>query len=361
MRPGPPAAPDNPVSSRCARIEAVAADWLARRETGLSVDDQAEFSRWLLADPRHASTVQEIESTWRYLQKPRFTGQTGAIVQAIEARARQRARRFRRRVLTSVLGGTMAAAAALAVALLPTKPAPARPDTEVPSVEVRPERRTLADGSVVELNASAEIEVDFSAERRGVRLVRGEAHFAVRKDAIRPFIVTAGAVAVRAVGTEFAVKLASGEVGVLVTEGRVAVERLPPAPAPATASAGQPPIGASPSVVAYVDAGSRLAVPAASAASAPLQPSPLTAAEAQAALAWRGTRIELSNTPLAAVVERFNRQNRLQLALDAADLAEIRISGVFWVDDPEGFSRLIEASAGLRADRSTAGRIVLRR
>jgi len=72
-------------------------------------------------------------------------------------------------------------------------------------------------------------------------------------------------------------------------------------------------------------------------------------------------RVEFSNTPLAEIVALFNHQNRVQLGLGPDDLGEMRISGVFWADDPEGFSRLIEVSAGLRVERSTDGRITLRR
>jgi len=72
-----------------------------------------------------------------------------------------------------------------------------------------------------------------------VRLVRGEAHFTVAKNPARPFIVEAGGVAVRAVGTAFDVRHADGAIEVLVTEGKVhvraarAARRIQvPAPAP---------------------------------------------------------------------------------------------------------------------------------
>ena len=63
------------------------------------------------------------------------------------------------------------------------------------------ESRALDDGTVVELNGGAEIEVQFTAAERRLRLVRGEAHFQVAKNPLRPFVVEAGGVAVRAVGT----------------------------------------------------------------------------------------------------------------------------------------------------------------
>ena len=342
-----------------ARIETTAADWLSRSEAGLSVDEQAEFRRWLLADPRHTATVEEIQAAWQRLKKPRFTGQADSVIRAVEARVNRQAQRFRRRVFTGAMAASLAVAATVAVMFFSRQPSTVARDRAMPSVLVKPERLTLADGSVVELNTVAEIAVDFSAELRSVRLVRGEAHFSVTKDPSRPCVVSAGAVTVRAVGTEFAVQFSPAGVGVLVTEGRVAVVRTaaPHAGLPTTADL-LPPSTAE-AAVTYLDAGTRLTVPAA--ASAPLEPVRLTSSETQAALAWRGMRVEFVDTPLTEAVALFNRQNRVQLALGAAELGTIRISGFFWADDPEGFSRLVEASAGLRADRSAPDRITFSR
>jgi transmembrane sensor len=344
--------PDLPASA----VEAVAADWLARREAGLGVEEQAEFSRWLLADSRHADVVKQLEASWRFLQKPRFTGQAEAVERAVAARVAA-GQRFRRRFIVGCALGGLAAAAALVLALPPAKPghAPAGPVLASATVAVKPERRTLPDGSVVEFNAGAEIAIHFTPERRDVQLLRGEAHFAVAKNAARPFVVTAGAVSVRAVGTAFDVRFAPEAVGVLVTEGRVAVERAG-ATAPMAAAAGP----AEPKPV-YLGVGEHVTVPNAVLAATPVAPSRVSEAEMTAALAWRGLRVEFTNTPLGEAVELFNRQNRVQLVLGDEGLADIRLSGIFWSDDPEGFSRLLESIASLRATRAADTRIVLHR
>ena len=340
-----PAAPAPVVTCSPADL---AAAWLARRESGFSADEQAEFSRWLLADPRHAEAASRLADTWRRLQQPRFTGQAEAVELAVVARVRAHTRR--RRALAAISFAGLATAAALVFAFVPAGPAPATPPAA--AMEIRPDRRTLADGSVVEFNAGAEIEVDFSPVRRDVRLIRGEAHFAVTKDPARPFVVTAGNVAVRAVGTAFSVRVAPDAVGVLVTEGRVAVERVSPAPALAVARPEEP---------TYLAAGSRLMVVAETEPTARLEPSAVSPAEMDAALDWRTRRVEFTGMRLAEVVALLNRQNAVQLALGEAALGEIPISGIFRSDDPEGFSRIVETSAGLRASPDRAGAIVLRR
>ncbi len=91
------------------------------------------------------------------------------------------------------------------------------------AVVSRPEKRVLPDGSVVELKEGASIAVDFNAATRRVALQRGEAYFQVAGNPVRPFVVSAGSIEARAVGTAFTVQLGSSAVEVLVTEGRVAV------------------------------------------------------------------------------------------------------------------------------------------
>ena len=221
------------------------------------------------------------------------------------------------------------------------------------TVAVWPDRQVLPDGSTVELNAGARIVVDFTASKRGVRLLAGEAMFAVRKDTARPFVVTAGGVEVRAVGTAFSIRRAEGQVGVLVTEGRVAVER---AAAPDTDHSAP---GSRPPPIAFVNAGAKLDLPVDLPAGTALEITPITPHEVAAALAWRGQRVEFSATSVAEAVEVFNRQNRLQLAVMDKALAQHQLSGIFWADDPEGFVRLLETGMGATAER-TGNTITLR-
>lgn len=339
-------------------IEKIAADWLARREAGFTAEEQEAFSDWLMADARHAAAVKEIEQAWQIMQKPRRAGQAGALAAAIALQLGARTRTRRRLVAGLSLGGL---AAAVALSLLPSRQLEREAAPVVASVGVKPERQTLPDGSRVELNAGAEIRVDFSAERRAVRLVRGEAHFAVTKDPSRPFVVIADAVSVRAVGTEFAVRVAPTLVDVLVTEGRVAVERREsPADSPAATGAQPlPPPDAPPATL--VDAGNRAVVPTDLPARTPPQVQAVAAHQIQASLAWRNLRVEFTATPLAEIVTRLNQHNRTQVVIGEPVLGDVRVSGIFWLDDPAGFSRLIEQSAGFKARRDSLDRIVLTR
>ena len=66
---------------------------------------------------------------------------------------------------------------------------------------------TLADGSVIRINTNSQVKVNFNADARSIRLLRGEAHFEVSHNRRWPFDVYAGIGRVKAVGTAFSVRL----------------------------------------------------------------------------------------------------------------------------------------------------------
>jgi len=233
---------------------------------------------------------------------------------------------------------------------------------------VRPRMQEFADGSVVELTAIAEIAIDFTPEVRGVRLLQGEAHFAVAKDARRPFVVSAGPVKVRAVGTGFNVRFESAAIQILVTEGTVAVDP-PTAGADSIALA---PMGASTHVAKsstkgpgaselILNAGYRTTIALAS--DLPLRSvgAAVSAPEIERELAWRAMRFELSNARLDEAVALFNRKGRMQLSIGDPELGGRRISGIYWADNPTQFAELIESTLEILALRQGADRIVFRR
>jgi transmembrane sensor len=224
------------------------------------------------------------------------------------------------------------------------RPAPAGKNVPVIAASAGYESRALDDGTVVELNGGAQIDVQFTAAERRVRLVRGEAHFQVAKNPLRPFLVEAGGVTVRAVGTAFNVLLGSQAVDVLVTEGRVRVD--PPAAAAAAR------------VAPDVSAGQRVVV-SLSGGAAPVV-STVSEEEIARRLAWQPRLLDFSATPLAEVAAEFNRRNRTQLVLADPALRAMPIVASFRSDNLDGFVRMLEISAGVSVER-TGDTVVLRR
>lgn len=358
-----------------ADLEATASAWLARRDRGLSAREQDEYLEWLRADPRHGVMIAHLDKTWGALNalaewRPAHSPQPNPdLLAGPKSRGPAQARpmpvasggRWAQTFNFPVVGGVLAAAA-VAVGLFVYQSARDEappPSSSVVRVIPPPERLTLTDGSVVELNHGGKIETDFTEATRRVRLVRGEAHFTVVKNPARPFLVEAGGVAVRAVGTAFDVKHATGAVEVLVTEGKVQLERTAPV-TPGVASPATIPSSAAAAVPAPTPlvAGERAIVDTTAPAAKPVVAA-VSAHEIAQTLEWQGVRLEFAELPLAEVVAEFNLRNRQQLVVGDAATGRLRVGGSFRADNVDAFVRLLKASFGVITERGPGDTLVL--
>ena len=225
--------------------------------------------------------------------------------------------------------------------------------------------RTLEDGTVVQLRPGATIQVEFTVRERRVLLTHGEALFDVRKDASRPFVVVAGGVRLRAVGTSFSVGLSGDAVEMLVTEGTVAVERtfwpesaVSGGREPSLAPAAHGSQGVERAPWAMVSAGNRIVV-----AVDPRSPPtvvPVTPLETSQRLAWRVPRLDFNATPLAEVVELLNRHRSQPIEIESERLRRLEISGSLRADNPEPLLGILETNYGVEVRRGAGGEIRLR-
>lgn len=340
--------PDSPAAQ--ARAQA-AADWLVKRDRGLTAEEQDAFLQWLAEDPRHGEwlalhrrTVGDFAclAQWR----PEHSEQPNPD---LLARPQRRLRWF--------LPATLAAAAALTLLLAPWSRWSANESTTRAAGREH-ERRLLADGSTVDLHPGATISVTLTAQQREVVLERGEALFTVAKDASRPFIVRAHGVDVRAVGTAFNVRLDSASVEVLVTEGRVQVR--PPAPAVSSSASGSSATAIAPlSEQPIVEAGQRAtislaaATPPAVVAATPQQTARLVVRQPQL--------LDFSSVALERAVAEMNRYNRVQFVVADAELAAMPIVASIRSDNVDGFARFLADTPGVQVERRGDTEIVLRR
>lgn len=336
-------------------IRSAAERWFARRDAGLNETEKAELTQWLAADSRHEAAYAEIQSFWTQLGQPRRLGAAAAV--GLELARLQRRRR--RQQAWSLMGAT--ALVACAFFAFRWQETPSLPE-EKRIVVMRPERQTLPDGSVLELKERAKVKVDFTATSKGPRRVilqQGEAHFQVTPDADRPFLVTAGAVEVRAVGTAFAVGMGIQSIEVVVTEGRVAVaENLPATP---LATAKPAPV--------YAEAGNRVQLSRrTSTAAGPehgaapsIEVTSLSEAEVSERLSWRHARVEFSRTPLVEVIRVVNEHSGIQFKIVDSELNAVPLSGIFRADDGQALARALEQSFDVKVEHRSALEIALLR
>jgi transmembrane sensor len=270
-----------------------------------------------------------------------------------------RLRRRRRRRLAA--GGALAAVALLAgVYYSAQRPAAPSGRTSISAIVDLPARQVLPDGSVVELKDGSRISIAFEPLVRRVDLVNGEAHFQVAKNKDRPFVVVIGSVEVRAVGTAFSVQRSDASVEVLVTEGRVTLDKRNVRPGEAGAAPEKAP---APTTIATLDAGHRATVGIAdTGAEMPaLAIEPVSEPEVSERLSWRIPRLEFTQTPLVEVIEMINQHGGARLSLGDHSLGGVRISGVLRADHIETLLRLLDTEDGIKAEHRPDGEIVLSR
>jgi transmembrane sensor len=88
---------------------------------------------------------------------------------------------------------------------------------------------------------------------------------------------------------------------------------------------------------------------------------PASSQEIEQLLDWRPRLFDFNSTPLAEVVDAFNRRNAVRLVVADDELRGLPIVASIRSDNVEGFVRLLEATMGVRTERRPDGEIVLHR
>ena len=195
------------------------------------------------------------------------------------------------------------------------------------------QRIVLKDRSVIELNTDSEVRVALTPHLRRVELIRGEAFFEVAHDAVRPFIVSAGRTAVRAVGTKFDVRRLGNSVEVTVDEGKVSV--------------GEPSLLESQGDLLAISIPLLTAGQSALASGDGVQLKQIPKREMARKLAWQNQMLEFDSDTLADVAAQFNRYNRRQLVIADPRLAALRIGGYFRPTNLDAFIHVLQSDFGI--------------
>ena len=350
----------DPAPGRAERVEAQAADWLARLDgDGWTDADAAALAAWLEAATAHRVAFLRLQSAWQETGRLQALGagwqgqgvpprgiwhaapgdRRAQLLQAIAARppARPRPRTTGARWRLATAAGIVSCALFAGWVW--------RDRQHVDAASFRNAvgeiaTQALADGSSATLAGDSRIEVRLSRGERRVDLLRGEAIFAVAKDPSRPFVVATDGYDVVAVGTRFSVRRDEPGLRVVVTEGTVRLQ------SPAAGDAARPSALLPAGSVALVTADGVLV-------------QSMAASEADHLLGWRDGMLAFRDTPLSQAVAEFNRYNTRQLVIGDAGVAALRIGGNFRGDNADGFVRLLEAGFPVRAERQDQ-RIVLR-
>lgn len=302
------------------RLRDEAAKWVARMDAGHWSDaEEAALLAWLAGDARRQGALLQAQAAWMTLDERKLDAADGG-----GGGGEDTAPHYGRRTLLIASGSALAASL---IGGWVWSQAATRFVTALGEVR----RVPLADGSIASINTQTAVGVRMHSAQRDILIENGEAWFQVAKDARRPFVVEAGRVRVRAVGTAFSVRRRAEGADVLVTEGTVEAWVEGAEGHTVRLSAGQKAFVADNSAITEANIGT---------------PS------IDRALAWRYGKIDLAGEQLAEAVREFNRYNVRQVLLVDPALGTERFDGVFRLDDPEGFAKSVQVALGVPVNLS---------
>lgn len=336
-------------------LERQAAEWFTRLHSGeVDSDTRDRFEAWLHGDRAHKIAYREFEQVYRDLD---FVAEK-AGVDVDEALGRKRSLwglHYPEWLKTPVGGGSAALVSLVTLALVvftlmqPRTDAPGflEPDYVTEIAEIR--EVILEDGSVVTLGAKSQIKTEFSATRRQVTLIDGEAFFEVAKDANRPFFVAAQDTLVRVVGTKFDVKRSADIVHVSVLEGVVEVMK--------PSNIEQAITSADTSVIdkQVLTAGERV-----SAARRVALPEARQVEQIQPG-SWREGRLAYEDASLAEIVADLNRYYERPIRIASSDVGDLRSTLAFQTTEIDQVFDVMAAIHPINVEKPASGEIVLRR
>lgn len=321
------------------QVESEAAERLIRLEANDSPDRWARLESWLSAHPRHRAAFLRLSLAWSRADQLATLRPSGPAVDANSlGRAARRARALRTGLHERRLALASAAACAIVIlacllVFLPREDSPASQIYE--STRNRLASFALSDGSAVVLNTGSRLLVRYGESGRDLALVRGEAAFDVKADALRPFALQVGETKLRVLGTSFSVRMyENGRLVIAVTEGKVAIE------SDGVLEAGD---------VATIDGATifkrRL---------------PLDVLNQK--LAWTRGRLFFDGETLGVAASEFNRYNQMQLEIADARIGGLRIFGTFEATRPQTFVSALEEPFGIasRTEQTRGGKTIIR-
>ena len=315
-----------------------AATWQMRLAQGDA--SGADFEAWLAAHPANKHAWQQVHASWQLLGEHAAQPEVLALREEALGHARE-ARQTRAKAHSARPWYRSLQALAATVVLMIAGGSSyyaifKHPDTYTTQAG---ERRTvtLSDGSQLVLDSRTKVRVRYSRSGRDVQLIDGQARFNVSKDPSRPFVVHAGGQLVRAVGTAFNMDLLGNTLAVTLIEGRVRVRRDE--------------VKSAQSI--DMEPGQQLLL------SEDAQPV-LRVTDVSHATAWENGRLVFEGEKLGVVAARFNRYSSRQLQLVGEGVAEQRISGVFLIQDLDGFVATVTAYLPLAATITSRGSIEIR-
>ena len=291
--------------------------WIARlRSDQSSQEDLQSFALWLNQDSSHHRAMDQMMELW---------GDLGVVSKLPLDNPSREAANGPRWIAASV---ALAACLVLAVFLWPqTGSLPEPESTRYQTAMGERSTISLPDDSQVILNTDSSITVTYTEDQRHISLTQGEAWFEVAPNKQRPFHVDAGEARVTAIGTAFNIHLMDNGTDVTVTEGVVRVTEL-----------GQTGNRAPATEVLHINQRLFTGIGGWTVA---------TSDDTSRQLAWQQGELVALEMPLPELLQQLQRYHPTRLLIGDPELADLTVSGVFKLDQPEATLKALEVTLDL--------------
>ncbi|MBB3225653.1 transmembrane sensor [Luteibacter sp. Sphag1AF] len=316
--------------------------WLRLRENDADEPTVAQWLTWLEADRTHAEAFEQINQLCEQVGGADELRRRRLVMRHASPEVSPPARRPWLPRVAAALAASLVLAVAGGVAWTHFGGMSTEPGERYASNVGQNEDFALPDGSRVSLGGASTVVAHFDAGHRGIDLSSGEAYFHVVHDQARPFVVTAGPLAIRDLGTAFNVRRTNDRVVVAVTEGRVRI-----------APSGRHVSDAAQGALELV-AGQQVSYDPATEAMSVTNVTPEHAA------AWRSNRLEFDNEPVSVVVANINRYSKRPVEIADAGLGAMTFTGTVRTDAIDSWLEALPQVFPVKVS-ATGNRVVLSR
>jgi len=313
-----------------------AAEWcVVLADEDISQDQRRDFDAWLQRSEENVCAWESMRDTWNSFSSAEQPGLSTTLVHTFEQE------RAERRSLLGKSGGFAVLLFSLFTAGWWASGIPAPQYLMADHHTAVGERKTvvLDDGSQLTLDATSAVNIAFNQNLRSIELLKGRVFVEVAPDNSRPLEVVTNEGSVRALGTAFSVERRfqadMPSLRVAVYESRVDV-------CPRDTACQEVGSGHGGEVVHDT-----------------FLPQALNSTAEKPA--WTAGTLTLDDRPLVEVLDELARYHHGALRYDAAELAELRVSGVLPLGDMDKALDVLARALPIRAQRFTPWLISIKR
>ncbi|MBE3673673.1 FecR family protein [Pseudoalteromonas distincta] len=327
-------------------------DWISAIDRGLTDDEKEQFKLWMMQSTAHQDSIYELAQLWDELSV--LNELSHLFPQRNNTKASKNKWMFSYSIAASLFAALMVCSYLLINLENGYNQELAKVNyTKIYKTKVGEQATyVLPDGTIVQLNTNSLLEVAYSKGRRQLLLSRGEGRFNVAKDATRPFSVMAGDKSFTALGTVFNVQRStSSDLELVVTEGKVMITD-PSVAVDANDFKDYQLADNSTKKIRQINANIVTSGEKAVIEQSVTKPiTQLSMNDVQRDLAWQNGMLIFNGEELSDALNEVSRYTATRFELSSAELASIKVAGVFKAGDVEGLLESLQTNFSIDHER----------